>query len=96
MSNMTQLNNSKIHEAKVNKARRKIQIHNCSWKCFSNQFYKYIKSPNIIDLNNSITHVNQSDINRTKPSELPDVQAGFRKAEEPEIKLPTSSGSLKK
>ena len=28
--------------------------------------------------------------------ELPDVQAGFRKAEEPETKLPTSVGSLKK
>ena len=28
--------------------------------------------------------------------EIPDVQAGFRKAEEPEIKLPTSFGSLKK
>ena len=27
---------------------------------------------------------------------LPDVQAGFRKAEEPEIKLPTSAGSWKK
>ena len=28
--------------------------------------------------------------------EFPDVQAGFRKAEEPEIKLPTSAGSWKK
>ena len=28
--------------------------------------------------------------------EIPDVQAGFRKAEEPEIKLPTSAGSSKK
>ena len=28
--------------------------------------------------------------------ELANVQAGFRKAEEPEIKLPTSAGSLKK
>ena len=28
--------------------------------------------------------------------ELPDVQAGFRKAEEPDIKLPTSTGSSKK
>ena len=28
--------------------------------------------------------------------ELPDVQAGFKKAEEPEIKLPTSAGSSKK
>ena len=28
--------------------------------------------------------------------ELPDVQAGFRKGREPEIKLPTSTGSWKK
>ena len=28
--------------------------------------------------------------------ELPDVQAGLEKAEEPEIKLPTSPGSSKK
>ena len=28
--------------------------------------------------------------------ELPDVPAGFRKAEEPEIKLPTSAGSWRK
>ena len=28
--------------------------------------------------------------------ELPDVQDGFTKAEEPEIKLPTSTGSLRK
>ena len=28
--------------------------------------------------------------------ELPDVQAGFKRAEEPEIKLPTSAGSSKK
>ena len=27
--------------------------------------------------------------------ELPDVQAGFRKAEEPEIKLPTFAGHRK-
>ena len=34
----------------------------------------------------------QQDMNR----ELPDIQAGLEKAEEPEIKLPTSAGSLKK
>ena len=28
--------------------------------------------------------------------ELPDVQGGLEKAEEPEVKLPTSSGSWKK
>ena len=34
----------------------------------------------------------QQHVNR----ELPDAQAGVRKAEEPEIKLPTSAGSWKK
>ena len=28
--------------------------------------------------------------------EIPDVQGGFRKGSEPEIKLPTSAGSVKK
>ena len=28
--------------------------------------------------------------------EIPDVQAGFRKGKEPDIKLPTSAGSSKK
>ena len=39
-----------------------------------------------------LSQASQQYLNR----ELPDVQAGFRKAEEPEIKLPTSAGSLKK
>ena len=34
----------------------------------------------------------QQDMN----GEFPDIQAGFRKAEEPEIKSPTSVGSSKK
>ena len=35
----------------------------------------------------------QARLQQYMNSELPDVQAGFRKAEEPEIKLPTSTGS---
>ena len=38
----------------------------------------------------------QDRLHRYVNHELPDVQAGFRKAEEPEIKLPTFVGSLKK
>ena len=38
----------------------------------------------------------QARLQQYMNSELPDVQAGFRKAEEPEIKLPTSVGSWKK
>ena len=34
----------------------------------------------------------QQNVNR----ELPNVQAGLEKAEDPQIKLPTSTGSLKK
>ena len=38
----------------------------------------------------------QASLQQYVNRELPDVQAGFKKAEEPEIKLPTSSGSSKK
>ena len=38
----------------------------------------------------------QARLQQYMKHELPDVQAGFRKAEEPETKLPTSAGSLKK
>ena len=38
----------------------------------------------------------QARLQQCMNHELPDVQAGFRKAEEPEIKLPTSAGSWKK
>ena len=38
----------------------------------------------------------QAMIQQYMNRELPDVQAGFRKAEGPEIKLPTSTGSSKK
>ena len=38
----------------------------------------------------------QARLQRYVNSELPDVQAEFKKAEEPEIKLPTSDGSSKK
>ena len=50
-----------------------------------------------------ITHANkvmlkilQARLQQCVNRELPDVQDGFRKAEEPEIKLPTSAGSWKK
>ena len=37
----------------------------------------------------------QASIQQYVSRELPDVQAGLEKAEEPEIKLPTSAGSFK-
>ena len=38
----------------------------------------------------------QSRLQQYMNRELPDVQTGLEKAEEPEIKLPTSAGSWKK
>jgi len=38
----------------------------------------------------------QARLQQYKNRELPDVQAGYRKGREPEIKLPTSAGSSKK
>ena len=38
----------------------------------------------------------QASLQQYVNRELPDVQVGFRKPEEPEIKLPTSAGSSKK
>ena len=38
----------------------------------------------------------QARLQQSVNHELPDVQAGFRKVEKPESKLPTSAGSLRK
>ena len=38
----------------------------------------------------------QARLQQCMNRQLPDVQAGFRKAEEPETKLPIFAGSLKK
>ena len=40
--------------------------------------------------------ISQARLQQYMNHELSDVQAGFRKAEEPEIKLPTTAGSWKK
>ena len=38
----------------------------------------------------------QARLQQYMNQEIPDVQGGFRKDSEPEIKLPTSAGSVKK
>ena len=44
----------------------------------------------------AVLKILQARLQQYMNQELPDVQAGFRKAEEPEIKLPISIGSSKK
>ena len=43
-----------------------------------------------------ILKILQARLQQYMNRKIPDVQAGFRKAEEPEIKLPTSAGSWKR
>ena len=60
----------------------------------------HFKLPNLIALishaSKVILKILQARLQQYVNHELPDVQAGFRKAEEPEIKLSTSIESLKK
>ena len=55
---------------------------------------KKIKSDTVSTVSTSIFHeVMGPRLQQYVNRELPDVQAGFRKAKEPDIKLPTSVGS---
>ena len=56
----------------------------------------YLTVAFISHTSNVMLKILQARVQQYMNHELPDVQAGFRKAEEPEIKLPTSAGSLKK
>jgi len=56
----------------------------------------YCTTALISHANKVMLKILQARLQQYMNHELPDVQAGFRKAEEPEIKLPTSAGSLKK
>ena len=63
------------------------------------QWQRMLKLPhNCTDLHASkvMLKILQARLQQYVNRELPDVQAGFEKAEEPEIKLPTSAGSSKK
>ena len=53
-------------------------------------------SAHILHASQVMLRILQARLQRDVNCELPDVQVGFKKAEEPEIKLPTSAGSLKK
>ena len=59
------------------------------------EFSNYNTITLISHTSNIIPKILQARLQQYVNCELPDVQAGFRKAEEPEIKLPTSAGSSK-
>ena len=56
----------------------------------------YCTTALISHANKVMLKILQARLQQYMNRELPDVQTGFRKAEKPEIKPPTSGGSLKK
>ena len=66
-------------------------------------FHSNPKESNAKECSNYLTNASkvmlkilQARLQQYVNRELPDVQAGLEKAEEPEVKLPTSAGSSKK
>ena len=55
-----------------------------------------LKLPHISHASKVMLKILQARLQQYVNRELPDVQAGFKKPEEPEIKLPTFTGSSKK
>ena len=53
----------------------------------------YCTTAFILQANKVMLKILQARLQQYMKQELPDVQAGFRKAEKPEIKLPTFAGS---
>ena len=60
-------------------------------KCSNYRTIAFISHPSKV-----ILKILQARLQQYMNHEIPDVQAGFKKAEEPEIKLPTFAGSSKK
>ena len=71
----------------------KVSFH-CNYK--QRQYQRTLKLPHIALISHAskvILKNLQARLQQYVNQELPDVQTGLRKAEEPEIKLPTSVGS---
>ena len=76
-----------LEKVSFNCNRKKRQCKECSNSCTT----AFISQTSKVMLK-----ILQARLQQYVNRELPDVQAGFRKAREPETKLPTSAGSWKK
>ena len=74
----------------------KVNFHSNSKEGNANECSNYRTIAVISQASKVMLKILQARFQQYMNRELPDVQARFRKAEEPDIKLPTSIGSLKK
>ena len=81
-----------LENSAVVTGREKVSFHSNPNKEYSN----YHTVPLISHASKIMLKILQARLQQYANHELPDVQAEFRKAEEPEIILPTSTGSSKK
>ena len=73
-----------------------IRLENVSFHSSPKECSNYWTTVLILHASKVMLKILQARLQQYMNHELPDVQAGFKKAEEPEIKLPTSAGSSKK
>ena len=69
----------------------KVSLHSSSKECSNYRTVALISQTSKVMLK-----VLQARLQQYMNCEIPDVEAGFRKGREPEIKLPTSTGTSKK
>ena len=74
----------------------KISFHSIPKKGNAKKCSNYHRIALISHASKVMLKILQARLQQYMNRELPDVQAGFKKAEEPEIKLPASAGSWKK
>ena len=74
----------------------KVSFHSNPKERQCQRMFKYRTTSLISHASKVMLKILQDSLQQYMNCELPDVQAGFKKAEEPEIKLPTPVGSSKK
>ena len=74
----------------------KVSFHSNTKKGNAKECSNYCTIALISHISKVMVKILQARLQQYVNHELPDVQAGFRKGEEPEIKLPISVGSSKK
>ena len=74
----------------------KVSFHSNPKKGNAKEYSNYHTIALISHASKVMLKILQARLQQYMNCELPDVQAGFRKAEEPETKLPTCAGSWKK
>ena len=85
-----------LENSVVATGQKKVSFHSIPKKVNAKECSNYPTIALISHASKVILKILQARLQEYMNRELPDVQDGFRKAEEPEIKLPTSAGSSKK